>query len=136
MDGSTAVEKRAIFFKRLLPLLEFGRERECPPRYQRFQPPLKPSNLPLCAPSPPQNTVFYRTLTVPCPAPVYAAYLLNSGSCRQYAERKAPFDFYGLLAMPSPPPQNPCSHRISFDKRNALKILKKPVDASRSARYK
>lgn len=26
--GSTAVEKRAIFFKRLLPLLEFGRERE------------------------------------------------------------------------------------------------------------
>lgn len=26
--GSTAVEKRAIFFRRLLPLLEFGRERE------------------------------------------------------------------------------------------------------------
>ncbi|OQZ07366.1 MAG: type I restriction endonuclease subunit R [Planctomycetes bacterium UTPLA1] len=26
--GNTAVEKRAIFFKRLLPLLEFGRERE------------------------------------------------------------------------------------------------------------
>ncbi|MEO5347747.1 MAG: hypothetical protein H7834_15415 [Magnetococcus sp. YQC-9] len=26
--GSTALEKRAIFFKRLLPLLEFGRERE------------------------------------------------------------------------------------------------------------
>jgi type I restriction enzyme R subunit len=26
--GSTAVEKRAIFFKRLLPLLDFGRERE------------------------------------------------------------------------------------------------------------
>ncbi len=26
--GTTAVEKRAIFFKRLLPLLEFGRERE------------------------------------------------------------------------------------------------------------
>ncbi|MBT9288762.1 type I restriction endonuclease subunit R [Prosthecodimorpha staleyi] len=26
--GSTAVEKRAIFFKRLLPLLEYGRERE------------------------------------------------------------------------------------------------------------
>jgi type I restriction enzyme R subunit len=26
--GSTAVEKRAIFYKRLLPLLEFGRERE------------------------------------------------------------------------------------------------------------
>lgn len=26
--GSTAIEKRAIFFKRLLPLLEFGRERE------------------------------------------------------------------------------------------------------------
>ena len=26
--GNTAIEKRAIFFKRLLPLLEFGRERE------------------------------------------------------------------------------------------------------------
>ena len=26
--GNTALEKRAIFFKRLLPLLEFGRERE------------------------------------------------------------------------------------------------------------
>jgi len=26
--GSTAIEKRAIFYKRLLPLLEFGRERE------------------------------------------------------------------------------------------------------------
>lgn len=26
--GSTAIEKRAVFFKRLLPLLEFGRERE------------------------------------------------------------------------------------------------------------
>ena len=26
--GQTAVEKRAIFFKRLLPLLDFGRERE------------------------------------------------------------------------------------------------------------
>lgn len=25
--GNTAVEKRAIFYKRLLPLLEFGRER-------------------------------------------------------------------------------------------------------------
>jgi type I restriction enzyme, R subunit len=26
--GNTAVEKRAIFYKRLLPFLEFGRERE------------------------------------------------------------------------------------------------------------
>jgi len=26
--GNTAIEKRAIFYKRLLPLLEFGRERE------------------------------------------------------------------------------------------------------------
>ena len=26
--GNTALEKRAIFFKRLLPLLDFGRERE------------------------------------------------------------------------------------------------------------
>jgi type I restriction enzyme R subunit len=26
--GNTAIEKRAIFFKRLLPLLDFGRERE------------------------------------------------------------------------------------------------------------
>ncbi len=26
--GNTALEKRAIFYKRLLPLLEFGRERE------------------------------------------------------------------------------------------------------------
>ena len=26
--GNTAIEKRAIFFKRLIPLLEFGRERE------------------------------------------------------------------------------------------------------------
>jgi hypothetical protein len=26
--GNTAVEKRAIFFRRLLPLLDFGRERE------------------------------------------------------------------------------------------------------------
>ena len=26
--GNTAIEKRFIFFKRLLPLLEFGRERE------------------------------------------------------------------------------------------------------------
>ena len=26
--GNTAIEKRAIFFRRLLPLLEFGRERE------------------------------------------------------------------------------------------------------------
>ena len=26
--ASTAIEKRAIFFKRLLPLLDFGKERE------------------------------------------------------------------------------------------------------------
>jgi type I restriction enzyme R subunit len=26
--GNTDIEKRAIFFKRLLPLLEFGRERD------------------------------------------------------------------------------------------------------------
>ncbi len=26
--GNTAIEKRSIFYKRLLPLLEFGRERE------------------------------------------------------------------------------------------------------------
>jgi type I restriction enzyme R subunit len=26
--GNTAIEKRAIFYKRLIPLLEFGRERE------------------------------------------------------------------------------------------------------------
>lgn len=26
--GNTAIEKRAMFFRRLLPLLEFGRERE------------------------------------------------------------------------------------------------------------
>ena len=26
--GNTAIEKRAIFYRRLLPLLEFGRERE------------------------------------------------------------------------------------------------------------
>ena len=26
--GNTAIEKRSIFFKRLLPLLDFGRERE------------------------------------------------------------------------------------------------------------
>jgi type I restriction enzyme R subunit len=31
--GNTAIEKRAIFYKRLLPLLDFGRDREtwtCP----------------------------------------------------------------------------------------------------------
>jgi type I restriction enzyme R subunit len=27
-DGNTGIEKRAIFYRRLLPLLEFGRERE------------------------------------------------------------------------------------------------------------
>jgi type I restriction enzyme R subunit len=26
--GNTAIEKRAIFYKRLIPLLDFGRERE------------------------------------------------------------------------------------------------------------